>query len=174
MKAILYMTTTVNGIIAKHDDSANFITPTESASYVTTVTNAGALIIGRRTYEILSTQPEFQVFLKARVKIVAVSHGDFELKDPAHVIAHSPKEALNLVKSFDEVIIAGGGKLDASFLDANLIDEIYLDVEPAIVSEGIPLFSGGIADRKLKFLGSKKLGENEIQLHYAVIRGSDV
>lgn len=170
MKATLYMTTTINGIIAKHDDSANFITPAESASYVATVKSAGALIIGRRTYEILSTQPEFQEFLKAGVKIVAVSHGDFDLKDPTHAVAHSPKEALDLVKDFEEVIIAGGGKLDAAFLDANLIDEIYLDIEPTIVSEGIPLFSGGMADRKLKFLGSKKFGEDEIQLHYAVIK----
>ena len=170
MKVILYMTTTINGIIAKHDDSADFITPAESASYVAAVKNAGALIIGRRTYEILSAQPEFQEFLKAGVKIVAVSHGDVTLKDPSHVVAHSPQEALDLMTDFDEVVVAGGGKLDAAFLDGNLIDEIYLDVEPAIVGEGIPLFSGSTADRKLKFLGSKKFGDDEIQLHYAVVK----
>ena len=164
------MTTTINGIIAKHDDSADFITPAESVSYVAAVKDAGALIIGRRTYGILSTQPEFQEFLKAKVKIIAVSHEDFELKDSTHIVAHSPKEALDLVKDFDKVIIAGGGKLDASFLDENLIDEIYLDVEPAIVSEGIPLFSGGSADRGLRFLGSKMFSKNEIQLHYAVVK----
>lgn len=170
MKVILYMTTTINGLIAKHDDSADFITPAESASYVAAVKDAGALIVGRRTYEILSTQPEFQEFLKARVKIVAVSRGNVELKDASHSIAHSPQEAVDLVKDFSEVVVAGGGKLDASFLDTNLIDEIYLDIEPAIVSEGIPLFSGGSSDKELKFLGSKKFGENEIQLHYKVIK----
>lgn len=164
------MSTTINGFIAKHDDSADFITPAESASYVTTVKNAGALIIGRRTYEILSTQPEFQEFLKARIKIVAVSHNDVILKDASHSVTHSPQEALELLKDFKEVIVAGGGNLDASFLDANLIDEVYLDVEPAIVSEGIPLFSGSQTDKKLKFLGSKKFGENEIQLHYKIIK----
>jgi dihydrofolate reductase len=164
------MTTTVNGFIAKHDDSADFITPAESASYVAAVQSAGALIIGRRTYEILSTQPEFQEFLKAGVKIIAVSRGDFRLKDSNHAVAHSPAEALDLAKDFEKVIVAGGGMLDASFLDANLIDEIYLDIEPAIVSEGILLFSDSKSDKELKFLGSKKFGENEIQLHYQVIK----
>ena len=145
-------------------------TPAESASYVATVKDAGALIIGRRTYEILSTQPEFKEFLKAGVKIVAVSRGDFKVKDSSHAVAHSPEEALKLVKDFKEVIVAGGGKLDASFLDANLIDEIYLDIEPAVVSEGISLFSGSKTDKELKFLGSKKFGENEIQLHYEVVK----
>lgn len=170
MKVILYMTITANGIIAKHDDSADFITPAESASYVAAVKNSGALIIGHRTYEILSTQPEFQEFLKAGVKVVAVSHVDFELKDTSHSVAHSPQEALELLKDFKEVIVAGGGKLDASFLDTNLIDEIYLDIEPAIVSEGIPLFNGSRTDKELKFLGSKMFSENEIQLHYEVIK----
>ena len=164
------MATTINGIIAKHDDSADFITPAESASYVATVKNAGALIIGRRTYEILSTQPEFQEFLKAGVKIVAVSRGDFSVKSPVHMVVHSPQDAVNLLKEFEQVVVAGGGQLDASFLDANLIDEIYVDIEPAIVSEGIPLFSGGKASKELRFLGSKKFGEHEIQLHYQVLK----
>lgn len=164
------MTITINGIIAKHDDSADFITPAESASYVAAVKNAGALIIGRRTYEILSTQPEFQEFLKVGVKIVAVSHGDFKVQDVNHAVAHSPQEALKLLKDFKEVIVAGGGQMDAAFLEANLIDEIYLDVEPAIVSEGIPLFSGSTVDKELRLLGSKKFGEHEIQLHYEVIK----
>ena len=164
------MTTTVNGFIAKHDDSADFITPAESANYVAAVKSAGALIVGRRTYEILSTQPEFQEFLKAGVKIVAVSRGEFQVKDAAHAVAHSPQEAVELLKDSNKIIVAGGGMMDAAFFEADLIDEIYLDIEPAILSEGIPLLNGGKVEKKLKFLGSKKFGEDEIQLHYSVIK----
>jgi len=170
MKVILYMTITVNGFIAKYDDSADFITPAESANYVTVVKAAGALIIGRRTYEILSTQPEFQEFLKAGVRIVAVSHKDFQVKDASHAVAHSPQEAVELLKDSNRIIVAGGSMMDAAFFEANLIDEIYLDIEPAILSEGIPLLNGGKVDKKLKFLGSKMFGEGEIQLHYEVLK----
>jgi dihydrofolate reductase len=170
MKVILYMTTTLNGFIAKHDDSAPFITPEESAGYVSAVCKAGALIIGRRTYEILSTQPEFQEFLKAGVKIVAVSQSEVALKDPGHAVAHSPHEALDLVKDFAEVVLAGGGQLDAAFIEQDLIDEIIIDVEPALLGQGIPLFNGGQFEKQLKFLGSKMFSENEIQLHYQVLK----
>lgn len=170
MKVILYMATTVNGFIAKPDDSADFITKVESESYVSNVLDAGALIIGRRTYGILSTQPEFQEFLKAKVKIVAVSHNDFKVADSNHAVAHSPKEALALVNGFQKVIVAGGGTLDASFLEENLIDEIYLDIEPAVLGKGIPLFNGGDFEKRLKFLSSKNFSEDEIQLHYRVLK----
>lgn len=164
------MATTVNGIIAKDDDSADFLTEIESASYVDAVKSAGAVVIGKRTYGVLSEQPEFQEFLKAGVKVVAVSHKNFELKDPTHQIAHSPKEALELLKDFEQVVVAGGGILNASFLEEGLIDEIYLDVEPAVVGRGIPLFHGAVADAELELLDQKMLSQNEIQLHYKVIK----
>jgi dihydrofolate reductase len=168
MKVILYMAATVNGIIAKNDDTADFLTPIESQSYVDHVIAAGALVIGRRTYEVLSQQPEFQKFLEAGVKIVAVSHEDIPLKDAAHRVAQSPKAALDLLGGAETVIVAGGGKLNGSFLSENLIDEMYIDIEPAVVGKGIPLFAESDADRSLKLLDTKQLSENEIQLHFAV------
>lgn len=164
------MTTTIDGFIAKSDDSSDFISPNESAQYVAAVKDAGALIIGRRTYEVLSTQPEFEEFVKAGVKIVALSHGNVAFKDSSHAVAHSPKDALNLVKDFDKVVVAGGGMTNAAFLEANLIDEIYLDVEPAILGKGIPLFNGNESEKQLKLLGYKEFGDGEIQLHYQVLR----
>jgi len=170
MKVILYMATTLNGVIAKFDDSADFLTKEESASYVSKVKEAEALIVGKRTYGILSQQPEFQEFLKAGVKIVAISHSNFELKDPNHEVAHSPTEALEILKEFKTVILAGGGITNASFLAENLVDEIYIDIEPAVLGKGIPLFNGPDFDRPLKLLGTKKLSENEIQLHYEILK----
>lgn len=162
------MASTINGFIAKNDDSSDFLTKEESASYVSAVKNAGSLVIGRRTYEILSTQPEFQEFLKAGVKIVAVSNIDFKVSSSNHSIAHSPQEALNILKDSKEVIIAGGSKLNAAFLEANLIDEIYIDIEPTILGKGIPLFDSGDFEKSLKFLGLKYITETEVQLHYKV------
>ena len=164
------MAITANGFIAKEDDSADFITSKESEGYVAAVCRTKALIIGRRTYEVLSAQPEFQKFIEAGVRIVVVSNADFKVADVNHLVAHSPKEALSLMESFEEVVIAGGGRLNASFIEENLIDEICLDIEPAFLGKGIPLFNGGEFEKNLTFLGSKMFGEGEIQLHYEVIK----
>ena len=168
MKVILYMAITANGFIADHDDEANFLTPTEAASYCSVVKNAGCLIVGRRTYHILTKQPEYQEFKDA--KLVVVSHDDVELVDPRHAVARSPKEAIALLSEFPEIIVAGGGMLNAAFMAEDLIDELYLDIEPALLGEGIPLFKGRSFEKKLAFLGHKMLTKDEIQLHYKVLR----
>ena len=150
MKVILYMAITANGIIAKDDDTADFLTKEESASYVSMVISTGNLIIGRRTYEVLSMQP------------------DFSVKDTGHLVAHSPQKALAFVAS-DAVVVAGGAMLNAAFLGENLVDEVYLDVEPAFLGKGMPLFSGKDFERRLELLGIKNISKNEIQLHYKVV-----
>ncbi len=166
MKVILFMAISVNGMIAKSDDDTNWISKEEWDTYSLAVRTAGCLVVGRRTYHILTRQPEFAEFKD--VRIVAVSHEDFATLSPSHLTAHSPKEALELLKDYKEVIVAGGGILNASFLAENLVDEIYLDIEPLILGEGIPVFRDKNFERKLKLVGQKKITDNEIQLHYRV------
>lgn len=167
-KVILYMAISVDGMIAKSNDDTSWISQDEWNSYSETTRKAGCLVVGRRTYGILTKQPEF-VELKD-VKLVVVSEENIKTIAPNHFVANSPKEALEILKNFDEIIVAGGGILNASFLEENLIDEIYLDVEPTMLGEGIPLFKGKSFEKRLKLLDTKKISENEIQLHYEVLK----
>ena len=160
------MAMSVNGYIAKEDDDTSFISKEEWNSYSKEVRGAGNLIIGHRTYDILTKQPEFREFKD--VKIVVVSKKKFKTWSKNHLIAKSPLEALNLLKEFKRVIVAGVGELNTSFIKENLIDEIYLDVEPVIFGRGIKLFDDGDFEKKLKLLGLKKISKDEIQLHYKV------
>ena len=171
MKVILYMAITANGMIADHDDGASFLTSEEAGSYCSVVKNAGCLIVGRRTYNILTKQPEFQEFKDA--VLVVVSRESVALVDPRHQVARSPKEAVKLLSNFPEIIVAGGGILNASFIADNLVDEMYLDIEPAILGNGIPLFKGQDFECDLRLLGQKMLSENEIQLHYKILKKTE-
>ncbi len=168
MKVILYMATSVDGYIAKSDDDTAWISETEWSSYSETIRKAGCLIVGHRTYDILTKQPEFTELKD--VKLVVVSSKVFKTLAGNHSVAKSPKEALELFKDFDEVIVAGGGMLNSSFMREGLIDEIYLDVEPIILGKGINLFEDANFDTKLEILGSKNLSQNEIQIHYRVMK----
>ncbi len=168
MKVILYMAMSVNGMIAKRDDDTSWISKEEWDSYSSAVRSAGCLVVGHRTYNILTKQPEFAEFKD--VKIVVVSKKDFKTIAPNHFVAHSPKEALELLGDLKEVIVAGGGILNASFLAENLVDEIYVDVEPIILGEGVPIFKGKNFERSLKLIGQKKISDTEIQFHYEILR----
>lgn len=162
------MAISLNGMIAKSDDDTSWISKEEWNSYSLAVRTAGNLVVGHCTYGILTKQPEFSEF--KNVKLVVVAQENFQILSPNHLIAYSPKEALELLKDFREVIVAGGGALNASFGEENLIDEIFIDIEPIILSKGIPLFRDKDFERNLKLIGQKKISENEIQLHYEVLK----
>lgn len=168
MKVIMYMAITPNGLIAKTNDDTSWISKEEWDSYSSMTRKAGNLIVGHRTYDILTKQPEFSEFKD--VKLVVVARKEVKLISDKHSIAASPKEAIDLFKGEMEVIVAGGGSLNASFLSENLIDEIYLDIEPTMFGEGIPVFHGKDFQHKLILLGSKNITNNEIQLHYQVVK----
>lgn len=168
MNVILYMAISANGMIANSDGGASWITETENKSYGRICRDAGCLVVGRRTYQILVKLPEFAEL--QGVQVVAVSKNGFVTENPDHLVAHSPKEALEKLKDFATVIVAGGGMLNASFLEQQLIDEIYLDVEPIVLGKGIKLFADSDVEARLELIGTKQLSPNEIQLHYRVVK----
>lgn len=168
VKVVLYMAISANGMIARKDDNTSWISKEEWDSYSLAVRTAGNLIVGRRTYEILTKQPEFSEFKD--VTLVVVSKGKkLKLVDEKHTIASSPEEALRLLQGSKEVIVAGGGILNSAFLEKNLVGELYLDIEPMLISDGIPVFKGTGFENKLKLLSQKKVGNDGIQLHYQIV-----
>lgn len=162
------MAISANGMIAKSNDDTSWISEEEWNSYSETARKAGCLIVGRRTYNILTEQPEFSELKD--VKLVVVSKDGFSTKQENHFIAHSPHEALGLLKDYPNVIVAGGGILNAAFFKENLVDEIYLDIEPILIGEGIPVFKDKDFEAKLELVGQKQITDSEIQLHYKVLK----
>lgn len=168
MKVILYMAISANGMIAKNDDNTNWISKIEWNSYSTAVKKAGCLVTGHRTYDILTRQEEFSELKE--IRLIVVSKKKFSPLASHHSVADSPKKALEKLDGFSTVIVAGGGMLNTAFIEQNLVDEIFLDIEPIILGHGIPLFRNGQFETTLKLLGQSNLSADEIQLHYKVMK----
>lgn len=168
MKVIMYMAISVNGMIAKSDDNTSWISANEWNSYSAAIRKAGNLIVGRRTYNILTKQPEFSELKD--VKLVAVSEKGFQPSDPSQLVARSPREALDLLRDFEEIMVAGGGILNATFLSQDLVDELYIDIEPIVLGQGVQLFNGRDFESRLELIGQKSITHNEVQLHYKVLK----
>ncbi len=168
MTVKLYMAMSANGMIARADDATDFVTPTEWASYSAAVGPAGNLIVGRRTYEVMTLQEEFAELVDVRV--VVVTSKNVSMMSERHTVARSPREALAIFPSDAVVIVAGGGLLNASFMAEGLVDEISLDIEPVVFTNGIPLFRAASFQADLELIDQKLLSPHEIQLHYRVIK----
>jgi len=166
MRIILYMAITIDGYIANENDDTGWISKKEWDSYSLAVRTAGNVVIGHRTYNIITKQPEFREFKDVRV--VVVSHQNFKTLSSNHIVVKSPGEAIELLKNFKEIVIAGGGNLNSAFLSEDLVDEIYLDIEPIILGKGIKLFADTNFETKLELMEIKNFSKSEIQLHYLV------
>ena len=171
MRVVMYMAVTADGFIARENDETDFVSKAEWQSFQETVRDYGNLVTGRRTYEVMLKQDEF-AGLGDIIACVVTSKEGFQPENPRHVAAPSPARALEFLKSsgFSDVFLSGGGELNASFLREGLVDEVYLDVEPALLGKGIRLLGEDGAEAKLALLGSKNLSPDTIQLHYKVLK----
>lgn len=162
---------TVNGYIAKEDNDTGFVSEIEWDSFRKMIRQVGNMVVGKKTYEIMQKEDGFEGIEKT-VAVVVTKDKLFQANQPHHLIAGSPKEALAILEKqgFGQALIAGGGLLNSSFMKEGLIDEIYLDVEPAILGRGIQLFYPEDFKFSLELLGINRLNENLIQLHYKVKR----
>lgn len=168
MKVILYMAISVDGYIAKKNNNTDWVCDTDWDVFSKMVKDAGCIVMGRKTYEVSGDDFPYDCDLN----IVMTRNEDLVSKSSTKVVFTNkrPHEIVELAKEkgFDNLLVIGGGKLNATFLNAKLIDEIYLSVHPKIFGDGIKLFDRGEFDVDLQFLGQKELENGLIQLHYKV------
>lgn len=74
-------------------------------------------------------------------------------------------------RGFKQMLLLSGEGLNKQFLEANLINEIILTVEPKIFGTGHEMVSHAKLDLDLKLLSFEKLNESgTLLLHYKVLR----
>ncbi|OQX19043.1 MAG: 2,5-diamino-6-(ribosylamino)-4(3H)-pyrimidinone 5'-phosphate reductase [Candidatus Altiarchaeales archaeon A3] len=89
-----------------------------------------------------------------------------ELAKKTSVIVCGDDE-VDMVKLMDElykrgmkrILLEGGGHLNKSMIEANLIDEIYVAIAPVVIGDGVNLVEGTIDERKLTLAGIRQIGD---------------
>lgn len=158
------MALSADGFIATKNDE----TPWSDISwehYNSFVKKRGNIVMGRRTYDLMREDGTFENM--GDPFTVVLGHKKYaEVASAATVLE---AERLIAEKGFDEMVVGGGAATNGAFLKEGRIDEIYLDMEPTILGEGIPLFTGaGEQQHKLKLLDRCEEG-GVLQLHYKVM-----
>ena len=67
-----------------------------------------------------------------------------------------------------DIRLVGGGELARDFLEADLVDELYLGVVPVLLREGIPLFPSGFPQRDFSLLENPDAGGTAVASHSIV------
>lgn len=169
MKVILLMAITLDGKIAKHTTQlADWTSKADKKIFVAETKKAGVIIMGKTTYDTIGRP------LPGRLNVVM----DLEPKTSKNIpgsleFTNTPsKELIKELKDrgFKNVILGGGATINGLFLKENLIDEIWLTVEPKIFGEGLSLFKRADVDLGLELIEVKRLDNNVIHVRYKIIK----
>jgi dihydrofolate reductase len=145
MHVSLLAAVTKDGFIARSetDKSFDWTSAEDKAFYIQTIKAADVIIMGLKTFNTFTRYP------KGKTYVIITRHPqNFVNPKPTVITAiptnSSPGEILSDLdkKGFKTVVIAGGRTVYTLFLEANLVDTVYLTVETDIeFNDGIPLFT---------------------------------
>ena len=164
------MATSINGYVTGQDDDTDWVKDTEALYQI--IAEKKVCVMGRRTYDECM---KFNAFPYKNALNIVMTH-DQKLLDQSirQVIftSNSPAGVLELAQSkgYQELLVIGGGLVNAQFLSSNLIDEIIIDIHPIIIDSGIKLFEDVFPRSNLELIESKKLTEGIVQNRYIVIK----
>lgn len=169
MKVTLWMAMSLNAIVAREDQSEDFLSSTDWELFLELVRGADALIWGRVTHELFIRQvrplfPTLPVAVVTRDPSFAVDDGTVRAPSPEEAVAELA------ARGAAAALLAGGSRVNGAFSRSGLVDEVVVAVEPVIVARGIPLVTGEAPDMRLELVAVDEGHRPTVRLHYRVIR----
>lgn len=137
------------------------------------------ILFGRRTYEMMrqfwptaqaaAVAPDTARFMNEKPKFVA-SHSDFDPGwDKVTVLAGDVIAKVRRLKEegVGKIAIFGSNTLCASLVDAGLLDEFQILVNPVLLGDGTPLVRGLKAPAQVRLVGAEPTPTGGVLLTYA-------
>lgn len=186
MKTQYYAASSLDGFIATEADSLDWLFPLGSlaeSSYPDFIAQAGALAMGSSTYEWILrnseaviaetgspwpySQPTW-VFSSRTLPAVEGADIRFVSGHAADVFADMQTAAGD-----KNIWVVGGGDLAGQFYDAELLDELIVQIGSATLGQGKPLFPRQVLSPALRLTSVQQMGANMVELRYEVNRVSE-
>src|SRR6266516_4017319 len=183
-KATLGLANSLDNYIARKDGGFDWIHWSDevakiSAKFMKTV---DALLIGRKTFEVMlaSGQTSYPgaknyVFSHSKKKREALKKRLAAKKKPDRNVEIVTEDAAKFVRELKRrkgkgIVVFGGGELAKSLFEADLIDEVVLNIHPVLLGSGIPLFHEMKKQIDLELLNSTTLRGGYLVVTYRVKR----
>lgn len=174
MKMILIMVSSVDGKIIKWEDGDTYTwTSSEDKKHFESFVHKAKLIImGSKTFEVAKPKAK-----KGVLRVVFTHHPD-QYKD---LIVSGQLEFTNetskaLVarlekKGYLEALLVGGSGVNTTFFQENVVDEIWLTIEPRIFGKGKMIVEQVPMDVQLRLESVEKLNEQgTLLMKYIVVK----
>lgn len=174
-KVILGAGITLDGYIARPDGSVDYLPMTKEASALMSsfFATIDTIVMGRKTLDaaIAMSGGSYKPPVKIPTYVFSRTHPPGE-RDGVTFINQPPAAWLRKIRARPgkHIFHMGGGELARSFLEADLIDELYLGVVPILLGGGLPLFPPGFPQRDFVLVENRTYSKSQISLTYRRLR----
>lgn len=179
MHVFLLAAITLDGRIARHegDKSFDWTSPEDKQFYVSKIKTADAIVMGRSSFETFTRYP------KGSRWVIYTSKPDAFVNPKPEVIraegtAEAPRLLLKRLEAegCQNVAICGGASVYTQFMEAGVVNTLFLTVEPVIFGQGVALFNkavGGLMGVHLQLREVHPLAGSTQVLEYEVVKSHE-
>ncbi len=162
----------LDGFITRHDEPGTDFCGSEDAQFLSaTLKEFDSMIMGRKTFETLRDRIVASHTTRYLRKICTRKPADFAHLSREGLIEFTDAAPSGILEDLEargrsRCALLGGGEIYTRFLEADLVDELWLTLEPKLFGTGTPIVASPI-DRQFMLESMTKLGQNTALLKYA-------
>ena len=173
MRVILADVMSLNGKITRgtSPDISSWSSPEDFEHFLKLKDECDVIVIDRKTYEAAKPEPE-----EGRLRVVFTStperFSDFSIPGSLEFVDVSPAALVERLAQdgHENVLVAGGARLSSGFLQAQLVDEVYISFEPVLFGSGRPMLEESSLDVSLQLESITRMNDRGTLLaHYRVM-----
>jgi len=162
----------LDNFIARADHAVDWLTWSDEVSELTSAfwKTIDTVVMGRKTYEAavangLTAYPDVRNYVFSRTMEEAPD-------DRVEIVREDAAEFIRRLKAGEGrgICVMGGGEVARDLFEADLVDEVGLNIHPVLLGSGIPLFHGMSRQIDLELIESKVLQTGCVYVLYRVKR----
>ena len=175
MRIIAMAATSLDGFITKGDEAGTaFTSEADKAWFSKELKKFPVKVMGRKTFEASQAYPTGQTIdssSQLRFVLTRSPESFRQLRVPGRLefTDDSPKLLVQKIiragHQDSQIVILGGGSIYSGFLEAELVNEFWITLDPQLFGSGTPLLQQA-TNSYLKLLESTTLGPSTLLLKY--------
>ncbi|HKR64702.1 MAG TPA: dihydrofolate reductase family protein [Thermoanaerobaculia bacterium] len=167
MTASVFVGVSVDGFLARPDGALDFLPENaEPHGYEEFIAGVDAIVIGRKTFDIVLAFPDWPYGSK---RVVVLSSGTIDDPRVEHMSGAPAEIVARLEATGAKHLYIDGGITIQEFLRAGMIDRLIVTRVPVLIGEGIPLFGKLAADVQLRHVATRAFPSGLVQSEYEVL-----
>jgi dihydrofolate reductase len=171
-KVTFRVANSLDNYIARKDGAVDWILGGEEASSAMADfwKTLDTVVIGRKTYEpVLKSGTPFPTYPGVKNYVISRTLKEDSDKN-VEIIREDVVEFIRKLKTQDgkDIFVMGGGLLAKPLFEANLIDEVGVNIHPVLLGSGIPLFREMSHQIDLELIECKRFKNDCLSIAYRV------